>query len=91
MVLIGKDLPRPTPYAAADKNKARKADSHTVTRLAKQSVTPKASRIGHAVLAGISMGSLGLCSSFRIFITIHRPMRYTTVNTTIHTPSTKCQ
>ena len=29
MVLIGKDLPRPSPYAAADKNKARKADSRT--------------------------------------------------------------
>ena len=30
MVLIGKDLPRPSPYAAADKNKARKADSFTL-------------------------------------------------------------
>jgi len=29
MVLIGKDLPRPSPYAAADKNKARKANSRT--------------------------------------------------------------
>jgi hypothetical protein len=29
MVLIGKNLPRPSPYAAADKNKARKADSCT--------------------------------------------------------------
>jgi len=29
MELIGKDLPRPSPYAAADKNKARKADSRT--------------------------------------------------------------
>jgi hypothetical protein len=29
-----------------------------VTRLAKQSVTPKARKIGHAVLAGISIGSL---------------------------------
>src|ERR1700723_2923944 len=29
MVLIGKDLQCPSPYAAADKNKARKADSRT--------------------------------------------------------------
>jgi hypothetical protein len=29
MVLIGKDLPRPSPCAAADKNKTRKADSRT--------------------------------------------------------------
>ena len=29
VVLIRKDLPCPSPYAAADKNKARKADSRT--------------------------------------------------------------
>jgi hypothetical protein len=29
MVLFGKDLTRPSAYAAADKNKARKADSRT--------------------------------------------------------------
>jgi hypothetical protein len=29
MVLIGKDLPRPSPYTAADKNKARKPDART--------------------------------------------------------------
>jgi hypothetical protein len=29
MELFGKDLPRPSRYAAADKNKARNADSRT--------------------------------------------------------------
>jgi hypothetical protein len=29
MVLLGKDLPRPSPYAAANKNKTRNADSRT--------------------------------------------------------------
>ena len=41
MVLIGKDLPRPSPYAAADKNKARKADSRTCYQARKAKRDPE--------------------------------------------------
>ena len=41
MVLIGKDLPRPSPYAAADKNNARKADSGTCYQARKAKRDPE--------------------------------------------------
>ena len=41
MVLLGKDLPRPSPYAAADKNKARKADSRTCYQARKTKRDPE--------------------------------------------------
>ena len=41
MVLIGKDLPRPSPYTTADKNKARKADSRTCYQARKTKRDPE--------------------------------------------------
>jgi hypothetical protein len=41
MLLIGKDLPRPSPYAAADNNKARKADACTCYQARKAKRDPK--------------------------------------------------
>ena len=41
MVLIGKDLPRPSAYATADKNKARKADSRTCYQARKTERDPE--------------------------------------------------
>ena len=41
MVLIGKDLPRPSSYAAKDKNKARKANSRTCYQARKTKRDPE--------------------------------------------------
>lgn len=41
MTLIGKNLPRPPPHAAADKNKACKADSRTCYQACKAKRDPK--------------------------------------------------
>jgi hypothetical protein len=41
VVLMGKGLPRPSPYAAADKNKACKADSRTCHQACKAKCDPK--------------------------------------------------
>jgi hypothetical protein len=66
-----------------------------VTNPAKTKVKPKARTIGHTVGAGISIepdcsGSSN--PSHAIFQSFpHRPITYTTVKTTTHTASTKCQ
>jgi hypothetical protein len=41
MVLIGKDLARPTTYAAEDKNKTRKADSRACYQARKTKCDPE--------------------------------------------------
>ncbi len=44
IVLIGKDLPRPSPNAAADKNKACKADSRTCYQACKTKRDPESEK-----------------------------------------------
>src|SRR5713226_1602590 len=70
-----------------------------VTNPAKTNVRPKARMIGHVVGAGSSIEPVAVvvradssCCSDAIFqYLLHRPITYTTVKTTIHTASTKCQ
>jgi hypothetical protein len=70
-----------------------------VTMPAATSMTPKARTIGHAVGAGRStVSGVRCCASACELMSqsafshlFYRPMMYTTVNTTTHTASTKCQ